>query len=356
MLLTFGEIMLRLCPENFLRLRQAMPGRLEASFAGAEANAAAVSAILDAPARFATMLPDNPLADAVIANLRSVGLDCSRIQRSKAGRLGIFFNETGANQRASQVVYDREGSAIALAAPASYDFDAMLKGATWLHTTGITPALSANAFESCLALLKRAKEKGLAVSIDLNFRKKLWGWEPGTKPQALAERCMAQMVACADLLVANEEDASDVFGVKPAAGAFGPALYQDVAAKLFAKFPRLAKCAFTLRDSVSATHNRWGAALIMRGGESVFAPSDESGAYKPYEITSIVDRVGAGDSFAGSLIYALMSERYKAPETAIRFAAAASCLKHSLKNDFALLSEREIAAAMGGSCSGRIER
>jgi len=356
MLVTFGEIMLRLCPEGFLRLRQSMPGRLESSFAGAEANAAAFSAIMGASARFATALPENPLSDALLANLRSLGLDCGKITRTSKGRLGIFFCETGANQRASQVVYDREGSAIAVAPPSAYDFASILEGATWLHVTGITPSLSRNAYESALALLKLAKTKGVQVSLDLNFRKKLWGWEEGTKPEALASRCMGELCKFADLLIANEEDASDVFGIKPAAGAFGPEAYKEAASKLFEKFPNLSSCAFTLRDSVSATHNRWGAVLIERVGGFHFAPAGSDGSYQPYEITAIVDRVGAGDSFAGSLIYALMSDRYKEPSTAIRFAAAASCLKHSIKNDFALLSEREVVAAMGGSCSGRIER
>ncbi len=355
MLLTFGEIMLRLCPEGFLRLRQAMPGKLETSFAGAEANVAAFTALMDGEAAFATALPDNPLTDCVVANLRSVGVDCSRIKRSKAGRLGIFYCETGANQRASQVVYDREYSSIAMTPPSEYDFEAMLEGVDWLHTTGITPALSANAYESALAVAKLAKAKGATVSMDLNFRKKLWGWEKGTKAQDLAARCMGELVQYADLLIANEEDASDVFGIKPAAGSFGPAIYKDVAAKLFARFPKLSKCAFTLRDSVSATHNRWGAALITRDGGEFFAPSAD-GEYKPYEITSIVDRVGGGDSFAGSLIYALKSEKYKEPSKAIAFAAAASCLKHSVKNDFALLTEGEIVTLMGGCGTGRIQR
>jgi 2-dehydro-3-deoxygluconokinase len=356
MLLTFGEIMLRLCPEGFSRLKQAMPGRLEASFAGAEANAAAVSALLGKPARFATALPDNPLSDCVEASLRALGLDVSCVMRTRSGRLGVFFCETGANQRASQVVYDREASAIAVTPPSAYVYDALLDGATWLHTTGITPSLSENAYESALELCKRAKARKTPVSIDLNFRKKLWNWEKGTKPQALAERCMAKLVKYADLLIANEEDASDVFGVKAAEGAFGPELYRSVAAQLFERFPNLSSCAFTLRDSVSATHNRWGAVLIRKDGQSHFAPCDASGAYQPYEITSIVDRVGAGDSFAGSLIYALMSEKYKEPSAAIRFAAAASCLKHSIKNDFALMTEAEIVALMNGSGSGRIQR
>ena len=356
MLLTFGEIMLRLSPEGLLRFRQSMPGRLETSFAGAEANTAAFTALLGGEARFATALPDNQLADCVIASLRAAGIDTGSIQRMKKGRLGIYYCETGANQRASQVIYDRDFSAISFAKPSDYDFDAMLKGVTWLHTTGITPSLSPAANESALELVRKAKAKGVIVSMDLNFRKKLWNWEEGTKPGELARRCMSELVGYCDLLVANEDDASDVFGIKPSAGAFGPAVYREVAAKLFEKFPKLGSCAFTLRDSVSATHNRWGAALIQRDGSSHFAPAAADGSYQPYEITSIVDRVGAGDSFAGSLIYALRSEKYKAPATAIRFAAAASCLKHSVKNDFAFISEQEIISVMGGSVSGRIQR
>ena len=356
MLLTFGEIMLRLSPEGFLRFRQAMPGLLESSFAGAEANVAAFSALMGKPAAFATALPDNPLADCVQATLRSVGVDTARIIRTKAGRLGVFYCETGANQRASQVVYDRDCSAISLAKPADYNFEELLSGITWLHSTGITPSLSKNSFETLLELAKKANSKGIKVSLDLNFRKKLWRWEEGTAPQKLAERCMTQIAGCVDTLIANEEDASDVFGIKPAPGSFGPAIYKDAAQKLFSKFPRLQACAFTLRDSVSATHNRWGAALILKCGETHFAPCDADGNYKPYDITSIVDRVGAGDSFAGALIYALRSEKYKEPETAIRFAAAASCLKHSVKNDFALMSESEITDLMGGAASGRIQR
>lgn len=364
MLLTFGEIMLRLAPEGHWRFRQALPGRLEASFAGAEANVAAVSTLLGAPARFLTALPGHALAECVTANLRAVGMEVSAVRQTAAGRLGIFFSESGANQRASQVIYDREHSAFALCPAATFDFAAALNGVTWVHTTGITPALGENAFRNALALLEAAKARGITVSLDLNFRKKLWQWEPGTPPAQLAGRCLDRLVRLADLLIANEEDAGDVFGIRPRDDTGGqreknrtPAHYATVAARLCERFPNLKMTAITLRESVSATFNRWGAALFLhRDGKTLAAPAGPDGRYRPYEISAIVDRVGAGDAFAGALVYALMSPCYAEPETALRFATAASCLKHSVLHDFALLSEKEIVALMNQEASGRIDR
>jgi 2-dehydro-3-deoxygluconokinase len=354
--------MMRCAPPARLRFRQAMPGIMEVMFAGGEANVAASLAMLGMPARFVTALPKNAIGDCVVAALRQVGLDTSKVLFSKKGRVGIYFLETGANQRSSVVVYDRDHSSISLTAPEDYKFEQALEGVKWVHVTGITPALSEAAYRSTLALAKLAKEKGLTVSCDLNFRKKLWQWRAGTASTALAGECMSSILPFVDVAIGNEEDAKDVFGIEAAgtsveAGQINARAYQDVAEKLVARFPNLKKVGITLRESYSADHNNWGAMLYEVAAKKMFlAPCNARGEYKPYEIRDIVDRVGGGDSFCGGLIYALNSEKYREPETALRFAVAASCLKHSVQGDFNYVSEDEVAALMGGSGSGRVRR
>jgi len=362
MFLAFGEVMLRVAPEGFLRFRQVLPGKMDCTFGGAEANVCVALANLGAQARYLTALPTNPIADALVAELRRFGIDTASIVRTDAGRLGIYFLEAGANQRPSVVVYDRAGSAISLAAPDAYDWDAAFDGVTWVHTTGITPSLSENAFRATLKLVQEAKARGCTVSCDMNYRKKLWKWRPGTAQQALAGECMSQVMAHVDLAIGNEEDASKVFGVEAEgtsveAGQINAAAYEHVARTLIGKFPNLSRVAITLRESISASHNNWGAMLFDRQADrAFFAPLDADGAYTPYEIRNIVDRVGGGDSFAAGLLYALASADYAEPQLAIRFAVAASCLKHSVQGDFNWTTADEAASLMKGSGSGRVKR
>ena len=358
---TFGEIMMRLKTEDFLRFRQALPGRLEATFAGAEANVAASLALLGSEASFVTTLPAHPIADACLGSLRNLGVDVSGV-RSGKGRLGIYFVEAGANQRPSNVIYDRDGSSVALADPASYDWDGIFRGASWFHWTGITPALSREAAEAVRRAVHRAKDLGLTVSCDLNFRKKLWAWEAGTSPHALASKVMGELLPYVDILVANEEDAKDVLGIDVGSldasrGTLDAGRYPEVARRISERFPRIKKIAFTLRESVSATHNDWGGMLYdTASGAASFAPV-EDGEYRPYPIRSIVDRIGGGDSFSAALILALTESGLGGSDPdVVAFATAASCLCHSIHGDFNFSTRDEVLALMKGKTSGRIVR
>jgi 2-dehydro-3-deoxygluconokinase len=362
MFLAFGEIMVRIGPGGFLRFRQVLPGKLEATFGGGEANVCASLAMLGRPTRFLTALPRHAVAQGLVDCLRGLGIDTGTILRRGEGRLGIYFVETGANQRSSQVIYDRAGSAISLAAPDEYDFEAALAGVTRLHVTGITPSLTENAFRATLSLVEMAKGRGVTVSCDLNFRKKLWRWRPGTEPAALARECMSQILPYVDLVIGNEEDAEKVLGIRAEgasveAGRIDAAAYREVTREIGRQFAGVSLVAITLRESLSASHNNWGAMLYdVRKDLAALAPLDAEGNYRPYEIHNIVDRVGAGDSFAAGLIYALDSDRYASLADAVRFAAAASCLKHSIAGDFNYVALDEIEALTAGQASGRVQR
>lgn len=362
MIVAFGEIMLRIAPPGMLRFRQALPGQVECTFGGGEANVCGSLALLGRPTRYLTALPKHSIADALVGFLRNLGIDTSHILRRDAGRVGIYFLEAGANQLGSNVVYDRDRSAISLAAPEEYRFDAALAGATRLHVTGITPSLSENAFLATQKAVQLAKQKNVSVSCDLNFRKKLWRWRPKTDAQALARDCMSQILPYVDLVIGNEEDAESVLGIRAAGtaveeGRINAAAYEDVARQIVKRFPNVSQVAITLRESISASHNNWGGMLFdAKADRAFFAPLDEHGAYRPYEIRNIVDRVGAGDSFAAGLLYAMDSEQYAQPADAIRFAVAASCLKHSIPGDMNFATLSEIKALAGGQASGRVQR
>ncbi len=359
---TFGEVMLRLAPPGFLRLGQVLPGTLDATFGGAEVNVAVSVAMQGGNAAYCTVLPDNPVTDAFLAELRRYNVDTDLVRKSKAGRFGIYFVETGANQRAGAVTYDRAESSIAVTPASEYDWNTILKDASRFHVTGITLAISQHAADAALAGAKAAHERGIPVSCDLNFRKKLWNWEPGTKPAALARKTMEQLLQYITLLIANEEDAEQVLGIHAAntsveAGEIDANAYIGVAKQITDRFPTIQQVAITLRESISASHNNWGAMLYQRdGGQSWFAPTNAVGQYEPFEIRNIVDRVGAGDSFAGGLIFALTTPELSAPETALTYAVAASCLKHSIIGDFNGSTRAEIEALMKGGGSGRVQR
>ncbi len=232
----------------------------------------------------------------------------------------------------------------------------------WVHVTGITPALSENAFRSVLTLVKPAKSKELAVSCDLNFRKKLWRWKQGVSPSQLARECMTQILPFVDVVISNEEDADDVLGIRAEgtcveSGRINALAYTTVAREIVHQFSNVRYVAVTLRESISADHNNWGGMLYSKAEDQAwFAPLDSRGQYEPYPIRNIVDRVGSGDSFAGGLIYALLTDEFKQPATAIRFAAAGSCLKHSIRGDFNYVTKDEVVALMNGCASGRVRR
>ncbi len=335
---TLGEIMLRLQAPGFKRFIQAQS--LEVEYGGGEANVAVSLANYGHDAYFVSAIPANPIGDACIAALKKHSVNTGYISR-KGERLGIYFVEKGASQRASNVVYDRAHSSISTAKPEDFNWDEIFAGAEWFHFTGITPAVSDDCTAVCLAACKKAKELGVKVSCDLNFRKKLWTSEK-------AGRVMADLMQYVDVLIANEEDAEKVFGIKAGGtditgGTLSDEGYKDVCKQLVERFG-FKNVAITLRESISASVNNW-AALLYDGKE--FYKS------KKYSI-NIVDRVGGGDSFGGGLIYAML-EGYSMQDT-IEFAVAASCLKHSIEGDFNLVSVDEVKNLMKGDGSGRVQR
>ena len=334
----FGEIMMRLNPEGYLRFTQA--ARFEASYAGGEANVAVSLANYGMDASYVTKLPDNDLGRSARNALRQFGVDTRDIVWG-GPRLGIYFVEKGASQRASKVIYDRAGSSIALAKRSDFDWDKILDGATWFHFTGITPALGGENPAICLDALEACKAKGITVSCDLHYRGKLW-----TREQA--GETMAKLVPFVDTCIANEADAADVFGIRAAgtdvdSGKLNKDGYVSVARQLQDRFG-CKRVAITLRTSLSATRNLW-AGMLWDGKEACFSPE--------YDIT-IVDRVGGGDSFGGGLIYALANGY--GTQDAINYAVAASCLKHSIEHDFNMMSVAEVKALAAGNASGRVQR
>ena len=335
---TFGEIMMHLNPEGYQRFVQA--DRFEASYAGGEANVAVGLAQFGMDAAFVSKVPAHEIGQCAVNELRRFGVDTSLILRG-GDRLGLYYVEKGASQRASKVIYDRAGSAIAKAAVSEFDWDAIFENVAWFHWTGITPALGGELPEICLEACKAAKAHGVTISCDLNFRKKLW-------TSAQANAVMSKLMPYVDVCIANEEDAKDVFGIAAsgtdiAAGKLSREGYRSVAEQLCARFGFKA-VAITLRGSISASDNDW-AAMLYTGGETYFSPT--------YHIR-IVDRVGGGDSFGAGLIYAMLNG--KAPQDTVNFAVAASCLKHSIEHDFDLVSVSEVEALAAGNASGRVQR
>lgn len=360
--ISFGEIMGRLSTDEHFRFGQACPGHLSLTFAGAEANVAVSISLLGGSAAFVSALPGHAIADACVRTLEGLGVDTRHVLRTRSGRLGLYYVEAGANQRPSQVIYDREHSAIAETPRDEYPWDQIFADAAWLHVTGITPALSRNAADAVLEAVRRAKGCGLTVSCDLNFRKKLWQWDPPQSPRQLAQKVMKDILPHVDLVIANEEDAGDVLDIRAAgtdveAGQLSVDNYPAVAAAIVKQFPNVTKVGITLRESISASHNNWGAMLYDARHESAcFAPISD-GLYRPYEIRNIVDRIGGGDAFAAGLIFALNCPEYREDnQYVVSFAAAASCLAHSIHGDFNYTSRAEVEAMMKGSTSGRVVR
>jgi 2-dehydro-3-deoxygluconokinase len=360
-IVTFGEIMGRLCPFGFKRFKQSLPGDINLTFAGAEANVAASISMLGGKARFVTALPKHDITDACLANLRGLGVDIDSIALTNKGRLGLYWVEAGANQRPSRVIYDRDYSSVSMTPADAYDWDTITSDAGWLHTTGITPSLSKISAEATLEAVKRAKAAGLTVSCDLNFRKKLWNWEPGTSSNELAKKTMHKILPYVDVVIANEEDASDVLGIHAEntdvhSGKIDATKYTQVAEEIVSQFPNVGKVAITLRESISASHNNWGAMFYDASTKkSVFSP-DIDGDYQPYEIRNIVDRVGGGDSFGAGLIFALNTPELSEQAMAIDFAVAASCLAHSIYGDYNFSTREEVEALLKSGGSGRVVR
>jgi len=349
---TFGEVMMRLSPPRFLRLGQARS--FDVIYGGGEANVAVSLAHFGVPVDYVTRLPDNDLGDACIQFLRQYGVGVDKIVRG-GDRLGIYFLETGAVQRGSKVIYDRAGSAIATIERGMIGWKRVFAEADWFHWTGITPAISAGTADVCLEAVQAAKEMGLTVSCDLNYRKMLWKW--GKTPGEV----MSELVRHCDIAIGNEEDADKVFGIRAPetdviAGKVEADKYRYVCEELAKRFPNLKTIAITLRGSISASHNTWSGVLYSppsRGGVGGGA----GGFYiaPTYDITHIVDRVGGGDAFMGGLIYGLRTYG-EDRQRALDFAVAASCLKHSIFGDFNIVTVAEVEKLMGGDVSGRVSR
>jgi 2-dehydro-3-deoxygluconokinase len=334
---TFGELMLRLKTPGFSRFLQTQA--LEATFGGGEANVAVSLAQLGHDSRWVSAVPNNPIGEWAIASLRALGVDTRYVKR-QGERLGIYFLESGASQRASQVVYDRAGSAVSELRPGDVAWTDVLGGAAWFHTTGITPALSDGCAALALEALRTAVSRGVVTSVDLNFRKKLWS-------KAKAREVMTTLMAHTKVLIANEEDCDSVFDIRAGSvesGSLDHTRYVGVAEQVLARFPALERVAITLRESRSASDNGWSALLADRNGH----------AFSRHYDIAVVDRVGAGDSFAAGLVHALAEGRER--QAAVDFATAASALKHSIPGDFNLVTLSEIETLARGDGSGRVQR
>jgi 2-dehydro-3-deoxygluconokinase len=341
-IVTFGEIMLRLSPPGYQRFSQARS--FDVIYGGGESNVAVSLANYGLSADFVTRIPQNDIGDACINYLQQYGVGVDKIVRG-GERLGIYFLEMGSMQRGSKVIYDRAYSAISTIEPGMIDWEVVFADADWFHWTGITPAISAGTAAVCLEAVKAAKDMGVTVSCDLNYRKKLWKW--GKSPGDV----MPELVQHTDVAIGNEEDADKVFGIKApesdvTAGEVEADQYLYVCEKLNERFPNLKTIAITLRGSISASHNTWSA-VLWHASDFYIGPF--------YDITHIVDRVGGGDSFMGGLIYGLRTygEDY---QKALDFAVSASCLKHSIFGDFNLVTVAEVEKLMGGDASGRVSR
>ncbi|MCC7010780.1 MAG: sugar kinase [Acidobacteria bacterium] len=340
LVVTFGEIMLRLKPPAHERLLQSPA--FEATFGGAESNVAVALAQLGTAAAFVTVLPANPIGDAAIRELRRAGVDTSRIRRA-GDRVGIYYLEAGAAQRPSRVVYDRAGSSIAVATPNLFDWDAVFAGADWFHVSGITPAISASAAGLALEAVRQARSRQITVSCDYNYRANLWKYGKD------APTVMREIVKLVQVGIANEEDCQQSLGIASTADARSGHLdaeaYRALAERVLDAFPNLEKQVITLRESRSADHNVWGACLHNRR---------EFLLSLKYDITHIVDRVGSGDAFAAGLIYGLRS--LASDRDALEFGAAAGCLKHSVPGDFCLIGLGDVQRLLQGDGSGRVQR
>lgn len=337
---TFGELMLRLAPKGYLRFVQS--NEFEATFGGAEANVAVSLANFNQEVKFVTRLPDNEIGQMAINSLRQFGVDTNEVIRG-GDRVGIYYCEKGASQRPSKVIYDRANSSIATASLSDFNWDEIFKDADWFHFTGITPALSKEVALICEEACKKANERNITISCDLNFRKKLWSNKE-------ANETMSRLCKYVDICIANEEDAKDVFGIEAKEtdienGKLNRNGYIEVAKELSSIF-NFKYVAITLRESISANDNNWSAML--------YNVKEQKAYFSKKYAMHIVDRVGGGDSFGAGLIYSL-KEKYNDQE-AIEFAVAASCLKHSIEGDYNMVSVKEVKAIVNGGSSGRVQR
>lgn len=343
---TFGEIMLRLAPEGYLRFSQATS--FDVVYGGGESNVAVSLANYGVPVEFITRLPQNDIGECALMEMRKRNVGTSHILRG-GERLGIYFLETGAVSRGSKVVYDRAHSAMSQIEPGMVNWKEVFKDVEWFHWTGITPAISQSAADATLEAVKVASEMGVTISTDLNYRAKLWKYCSDQK----REEIMTELTSHCDIVLGNEEDAEMHFGIKPEGISVQTEghnvkaeAFLSVCKQMMSKFPKAKKVITTLRGSISASHNTW--AGVLYDGDKMYDT-------RTYQITDIVDRVGGGDSFMGGLIYGLLNWP-EDDQKALDFAVAASCLKHTIKGDANLVTVAEVEKLMGGDASGRVAR
>lgn len=373
-IVAMGEIMGRFSPPGYHRFGQCMPGSLEILFAGAEASVAMSIAHLGGDAAFVTALPEHSIAEACVAAVRAVGVDTRHIVRTSDGRLGLYFLEPGVNQRPGKVIYDREGSSIAITPPDAYHWDAILRDADWLVVSGITPAISRNGLDVTLAAVDAAAKHDVRVLCDFNYRGKLWRWSPPVPPRQLAIESIRLLLPKVDLLVAGTDEITELIGDKKSMQNHEDAndpehAFAAAARGLKDRFPRLTRIASTYRRTASASHHELGGMLWVAANDS--QPSDQVSsdqvywaptlrvdpvANQTYIIEQVVDRIGTGDAFTAGLLFALTTPELSQPGSAIAFATAAFCLSHSIAGDFNFTNRPEIEELLAGDCSGRVQR
>jgi len=353
-IVTFGEIMARLAMPGYQRFQQALPGSIEVTFAGAEASVAAAIALLGGQSRFVTALPDHKIADACLMNLRGLGVDTQQIVRTPEGRLGIYYYERGANDRAGTVIYDREDSAVAITPSSAYDWSAIFADAQWFVISGITPAISRLAAEVTLTAIRAAHERGIPIACDMNYRSKLWRWSPSLAPRELASQTMRSLLPYVSLFIGAKEDAEAMTGM--VVGSDDLHTLTSLAQGLKLAFPQLHAIAFTRRQNHGASESMLGGFLYDALQDATYCAPLDQGEPSYYTIRTMVDRLGAGDAFTAGLVYALTTAGLNDPQVAIQFAAAAGALAHSIEGDFNFVTRSEIEGVMGGVPAGRICR
>jgi 2-dehydro-3-deoxygluconokinase len=338
---SFGEIMLRLATPGFARFQQAMPGKVNATYAGAEASIAASLAYLGIDAAFVTALPDHAIADACVADLRSLGVETKHILRTPEGRLGIYFLEHGVNQRGGNVIYDRDASSVAITPASAYDWDTIFTGCECFVISGVTPAISRNAAEVALFAVQEAARRRIQVVCDMNYRTKLWRWEPPLSARELATRTMRTLLPHVTVFVGGVSDATAMLEIE-----FKGDL-KTLAEQIVTEFPNLSHAAFTLRDGSTSAAQSFSGALYESATDTLHVEP-------AYTITQIIDRLGAGDAFTAGLIFSFL--RNSPAPASIAFATAAGCLAHSIEGDYNYSTRTEIEAVMHGDAGGRVSR
>ncbi len=355
--MTFGEVMIRFSPPGLNRVIQSLPGSIEASYGGAEANAAVQVAMLGGNVDFVSSLPVGDVGDSCLNYLKGFGINIDSVVRSELGCMGSYYLETGANQRPSVVEYHRTGSTFSLLPKNNYNWSEIINGAEWVLISGVTPAISKSACGAVMDAIETANKLGVKVCFDLNYRMKLWRWDPKSTPMQLASQVLKQCVQKSDLVIGNEQVFSNVLGVSTKTSSQDLTVRtKDLASQIIKSFPNLSYVALNMREILSATHNRFGLSLYDKSTNvSVVAPLNKTD-YFPYEITNIVDRVGAGDALAGALLYGLCNLDTFDHQHVAEFAAAAGCLAHSIVGDFSFINKKEIENLLTGNSLGGVVR